>query len=59
MVRAVDVLSIGLMLLAVGAFSMGVLALGDRKDLDALYWLVVGGLMLRASTDMLKPKSGR
>ncbi len=46
-------------LLLVGAalaFAVGVHALGDRRDLDALYWLVVGALTLRSSTDILRPK---
>ncbi len=56
MARAVDVLSVLLLCAAAGAFTMGVNALGDRRDLDSLYWLVVGGLVLRAATDMLRPK---
>lgn len=56
MSRAVDVLSIVLLLAAAAAFSAGVNALGDQRDLSALYWLLVGGLLLRAATDMLRPK---
>jgi len=55
--NAVDVLAILLLLLAAGAFSLGVLALGDERDLTALYLLVVGVVLLRASTDLLRPKS--
>jgi hypothetical protein len=54
--RAVDVISVLLLVAAAGAFAVGVSALGDRRDLDSLYWLVVGGLTLRAATDMLRPK---
>ncbi len=57
MPKAVDALSISLMVLAAVAFSIGVFSLGNRQDLAALYWLAVGGLLLRASTDMLRPKS--
>ena len=32
--------------------------LGDRNDLHALYWLVVGGLSLRAATNVLRPRGG-
>jgi hypothetical protein len=39
------------------AFVLGILALGDRRDLHALYWLVVGGLSLKGATDMLRPRS--
>ena len=35
----------------------GLYALGDRRDLQAIYWLVVGGISLRAATDMLRPRS--
>lgn len=40
------------------AFVRGVQALGERKDLMALYLLVVGGLCLKAATELLRPKSG-
>jgi len=56
--RAIDLSSGVLLVAAAGAFATGVNALGDRRDLDALYWLVVGGLTLRAATDMLRPKGG-
>lgn len=56
MSRAIDVLCLVLLAASAGAFAMGVSALGDRRDLDALYWLVVGGLILRSATDMLRPK---
>lgn len=49
----------GLLVVAAGlAFTYGVQALGDRRDLVALYLLVVGGLCLKAATDLLRPKSG-
>lgn len=59
MVRAVDVLSILLLAGAGISFAVGVWCLGDRADLQALYWLGVGGLLLKASTDMLRPRGGR
>ena len=42
---------------ACAAFALGVHALGDRRDLQALYWLIVGGLALKGATDMLRPRS--
>ncbi|HEY3498256.1 MAG TPA: hypothetical protein VGK73_26350 [Polyangiaceae bacterium] len=39
------------------AFALGIHALGDRRDLQALYWLIVGGLALKGATDMLRPRS--
>jgi hypothetical protein len=56
--RAVDVLSVLLLLMAVLAFASGIYALGERNDLHALYFLVVGALCLRSSTEMLRPRSG-
>ena len=58
MPKLIDVLCVVLLLAAAGAFALGVYALGDRRDLSALYWLAVGGLVLRSATDMLRPKSG-
>lgn len=59
MTRAVDVLSIVLLVLAIAAFGVGVHALGRKADLEALYWLVIGALVLKAGTDMVRPKGGR
>jgi len=58
MPRAIDVISVVLLLFAAVAFALGVRALGEREDLSALYWLAVGALVLRSATDMLRPKSG-
>ena len=58
MPKLIDVICIVLLLLAAGAFALGVFALGDRRDLSALYWLAIGGLVLRSATDMLRPKTG-
>ncbi len=59
MVRALDWLSVLLLLLAIAAFGLGVHALGRRADLDALYWLVIGALVLKGATDLLRPQGGR
>jgi hypothetical protein len=56
--KAVDMLSVLLLLLAAGAFLLGIDALGDAKDLHALYWLVVAALLLRSGVDLLRPRSG-
>jgi hypothetical protein len=58
MIRVIDLLSVLLLVGSVVAFVLGFLALGDRRDLAALYWLVVGALALRASTNLLRPKTG-
>lgn len=58
MSRAIDLLCIGLLLGAGGAFALGVSSLERERDLHALYWLVVGGLLLKASVEMLRPSRG-
>lgn len=47
-----------LFLVAAGAFGLGLHALGELQDFRAVYLLVVGGLALRASTELLRPRSG-
>lgn len=58
MARVLDLISCILVIAAGLAFSRGVQALGERKDLVALYLLVVGALCLKAATDLLRPKAG-
>lgn len=53
--RTVDILSIVLLVFAGAAFCLGVFALGEQRDLSALYWLLVGGLSLKAAVDLLRP----
>ena len=55
--RVADVVNILLFVAACAAFALGIVALGDRRDLAALYWLIVGALALKGATDMLRPKS--
>lgn len=55
--RVADVVNVVLFVAACAAFAAGIIALGDRRDLAALYWLVVGALALKGATDMLRPKS--
>ncbi len=55
--KVVDLASILLLVGAAVAFSLGVRALQTQQDLLALYWLVIGALALRSSTDLLRPKS--
>ncbi|HVU03249.1 MAG TPA: hypothetical protein VHE30_15920 [Polyangiaceae bacterium] len=54
--NVVDALSIVLLVAAAVAFAFGVHALGDERDLAALYFLVTGALLLRSATDLLRPK---
>jgi hypothetical protein len=57
MSKVVDLLSILLVLGASAAFAVGVAALGERRDLVAIYWLAIGGLVLRAAVELLRPRS--
>lgn len=58
MAKVVDILSIVLLLAAISSFAVGVHLLGQERDVQALYLLVVGGLLLKSSIDMLRPKPG-
>lgn len=56
--KIIDVLSLVLLLGAATAFGIGVHQLGASNDLAALYWFAAGGLALKASVDLLRPKAG-
>jgi hypothetical protein len=56
--RALDLIACLLVLGGGVAFTRGVQALGERRDLVAVYLLIVGALCLKAATDMLRPKAG-
>jgi len=56
MTRALDIASLLLLLGAGVAFTAGVVALGGRRDLAALYWFAVGALALRSAVDLLRPR---
>ena len=58
MSKLADVTSVVLLLVAAGAFAVGIFALTSKEDVTAVYWLVIGALSLRAATDMLRPKAG-
>lgn len=57
MTRALDIISIALLAAGTFAFALGIYALGDGRDLTALYWMVVGALSLRTAADLLRPKA--
>lgn len=56
MARFVDGISLVLLILACGAFAYGLRLLSDKEDLRALYSLVVGGLALKGSVDLLRAR---
>ncbi len=55
--RVANFVNIALFIAACAAFALGLHALGERRDLQALYFLIVGGIALRSATDMLRPRS--
>jgi hypothetical protein len=56
--RVLDFIACSLVVGGGLSFARGVQALGERKDLTAVYLLIVGALCLKAATDMLRPKAG-
>jgi hypothetical protein len=60
MSRVANVVNLALFVAACVSFALGLHALGDRRDLQAIYFLLVGGIALRSATEMLRPRaSGR
>ena len=55
--RVATAVNIVLFVAAASAFVLGLHALGERRDVQALYFLAVGAISLRAATDMLRPRS--
>ena len=57
--RALDWLAVALLVAAAIAVALGVRALDREEDRYALYWLAVGALSLKASTDLVRPRRAR
>ena len=53
--QLVDVLAIVLLVAAGVAFFVGDSALSRAEDLQALYWLIVGVVSLRAAVQVARP----
>jgi hypothetical protein len=53
--QLVDVLAVALLLAAGAAFLLGGSALARAEDLQALYWLAVGVVSLRAAVQDARP----
>jgi hypothetical protein len=53
--QLVDVLAIALAIAAVVAFVLGEEALARAEDLQAIYWLIVGVVSLRAAVQVVRP----
>ncbi len=57
MSRVANVVSLALFAAACVCFALGLPAPGDRRDLQAIYFLLVGGIALRSATEMLRPRA--
>jgi hypothetical protein len=57
--RALDWLAVALLLGSAIAFALGVRALDHEEDRYALYWLAVGAMSLKSSTDLVRPRRAR
>jgi hypothetical protein len=55
--RVANLVNLALFVAACASFALGLQALGDRRDLQSLYFLILGGVALRAATEMLRPRS--
>jgi hypothetical protein len=53
--QLVDVLAIALVVVAAVALLFGESALARAEDLQALYWLIVGIVSLRAAVQVARP----
>lgn len=54
-----DLISQCLVVVAVGALTYGLWRLAAPSELPALYWLVAGGLCLKAAGDRERARAGR
>lgn len=53
--QVLDVLAAALVVGAAAAFTFGALALARSSDVEALYFLVVGVVALRAGVQLVRP----
>jgi hypothetical protein len=56
-VHIADAVALLLLLAAVAAFGLGEAALARSEDLEALYWLVIGIVGVRAAVQLVKPSN--
>ncbi|HMJ13136.1 MAG TPA: hypothetical protein VK524_17065 [Polyangiaceae bacterium] len=57
MSRAFDIIGIGLLLCGISALAAAIYTLGNGRDLAALYWMLVGALVLRTGSNLVRPKT--
>ena len=56
--RLLDIVGLLLLLGAGAAFLAGATAIGQRKDLHAIYWMAVGVALVRATTQLSRADRG-
>jgi Na+/serine symporter len=59
MARSADIPFKALVFLAALALGYGIWALAEQRELGALYWLVAGGLALKAASDWERSVAAR
>jgi len=52
-----DILALVLLVVAIGAFVLGIYVMGNRDDIGALFCFACGAVLLRSSVDLLRPRS--
>ena len=55
MAKLLDAVAVVLLVAAVAAFALGNSALARAQDLQALYWLVIGVVTVRAAVQLGRP----
>ena len=55
--RGTEAFAAGLVVAAALGFSLGIYAVGQQQDRLAVYWLAIGALCLKSSTDLVRPRS--
>lgn len=53
--KVIEVFSVALFVASAAAFIRGVTELSDGRDLQAVYWVVLGAVLLKGSIDLLRP----
>lgn len=56
--QMLDVLAAALVVGAAAAFTLGAMALARASDVEAIYYLVIGVVALRAGVQLVRPGAG-
>lgn len=55
--RVLDILALVLLFIAISVLVLGLYVMGNRDDVGALFCFACGAVVLRASVDLLRPRS--